>query len=158
MRRNGAVVVSSLGNVGSYIDRARIEYSVARPQKKRKAVKYKGQEQLTRILESIFRLSAETEKTFPWLISPRGARLRIDIFFATLNLAVEYHGKQHAEFPNAFHKTAEDFRYAAMCDAWKVKTLQQHGIRVIEFNHKDRLTRQHIISKLRKLDVLPRGN
>jgi hypothetical protein len=143
--------------VGSYIDKARAELVSNQPIKRRKVGKYKGQEQLTRILESIFGMSAETEKTFPWLISPRGARLRVDIYFTELNIAVEYHGKQHAEFPNAFHKTAEDFRYAAMCDAWKITTLRQHGIRVLEFTYKDKLTKQHVLNKLRKLEVLPRG-
>jgi len=126
--------------------------------KRKRKIRYKSQERLTRILESLFNMRAETEKTFPWLRSPRGAALRIDIYFPQLSLAVEYNGKQHAEFPNYFHKTAKDFRYAAMCDAWKYKALTDRGIRLIVFTYKDKINRSGVVRKLKKLGVISNQN
>jgi hypothetical protein len=121
------------------------------PRKKKK--KYKSQGILKELLESILSSRAVQEQKFSWLKSPRGGYLRLDIFFPELKIAFEYHGKQHAEFPNAFHKTAEDFRYAAMCDEWKRQACSQHNILVYSFDHKDKLTRQAVMYKLRKLGV-----
>jgi hypothetical protein len=156
MRRNGGAVTQiGRGKVSTYAERVAAEVVHARKvNKPRRVSRYKSQEKLTRILEDIFNLRAETEKTFDWLISPRGGHLKIDIYFGELDLAVEYHGKQHSEFPNAFHKTAEDFRYAAMCDAWKVDQLRRRGITVVEFHHNEKLTRQSVMAKLRRLNIL----
>ena len=151
-RRNGATAVPNAP--GGYIDKALIELRKIRQARVTRKTKYKSQEKLTQLLEGIFKCEAEREKTFSWLISPRGAKLRLDIYFASLKLAVEYQGKQHAEFPNRFHKTAEDFRYAAMCDEWKRRLLEQRGIKIIEFTHKDKLTRQSVIEKLKSLGVI----
>ena len=153
MRRNGSAVTSLFNRAGSYIGKALAEMSQEKKLPPRKPSRYKSQEKLTKILEAILECRAETEKSFPWLISPRGGRLKIDIYFEKFNLAVEYHGKQHAEFPNAFHKTAEDFRYAAMCDAWKLRELRRRGVTVIEFGHTEKLTKQAVAYKLRKLGV-----
>ena len=152
MRRNGSTVTRAFNGSGSYIDKAFAEIPKAKLPP-RKPSRYKSQEKLTRILESIFGCRAETEKTWPWLISPKGARLKVDIYFEKLNLAVEYQGKQHAEFPNAFHKTAEDFRYAAMCDAWKRQILSSRGITVVEFSHRDKLTKTAVVVRLRHLKI-----
>ena len=124
--------------------------------------KYKSQDKLKRLLEQILKQKAKEEQTFEWLLSPRGAKLRVDIYFPELKLAVEYHGKQHSYFPNVFHKTAEDFRYANMCDAWKKSQLKFHGIKLIEFSYNDKLildvVKQRLISEWRFSPTLARGN
>lgn len=48
-----------------------------------------------------------------------GYRYRYDGYFKELGLVVEFHGHQHYEFPNAFHKTEE--KYKAMVERDKQK-------------------------------------
>ena len=158
MRRSGAKVTSlAINKIVSYTDRALPEVKQTIQVKRRKVGRYKSQEKLTRILESIFGLTAEIEKTWSWLLSPKGKRLKVDAYFEELNLAVEFNGKQHSEFPNRFHKTAEDFRYAAMCDEWKRSILRRRGVTVVEFAHTDKLDRRSVMGKLYKLGIISRG-
>lgn len=131
----------------------KIENPKPQPKPKKRS-RYKSQNELTIILEEILGCRCEPEKIFDWLISPKGAHLRVDIFFEKFNLAVEYHGQQHDQFPNAFHKTAEDFRYAAMCDAWKLKALKDRGITVIEFSYKDKLSKPLVMRRLKAAGVI----
>ena len=154
MRRSGAKVASlTINKISSYTDRALLE--VKRTiQVKHRTVRWKSQEKLTLILESIFQLRAIREKTWSWLLSPKGKRLKVDAYFEELGLVVEYQGKQHAEFPNRFHKTAEDFRYAAMCDEWKRSIILRRGLRIIFFDHTDKLDRRSVIKKLHKFGIL----
>ena len=144
----------TINNIGSYTGRALLEAKKTVQVKHRKVSRYKSQEKLTRTLESIFGLTAEIEKTWSWLIGPKGKRLKVDMWFEPLSLVVEYQGKQHAEFPNRFHKTAEDFRYAAMCDEWKRSTILRRGLRIIFFDHTDKLDRRSVIKKLHKFGIL----
>jgi len=140
-RRRGVRIISP-AYVSSYQKKA-LAKSVQPEPKTEKATrkkKYKSQDKLKKLLEQIFKRPAKEEQTFDWLLSPRGAKLRVDIYFPELKLAIEYHGKQHSYYPNAFHKTAEDFRYANMCDMWKKAQLKYHGIQLVEFSYKDKLT------------------
>lgn len=93
-------------------------------------------EEITRLaLKEIF----ETE--FPrirpnWLRNPETKRkLEIDCFGCILDkfkarrcLAVEYSGKQHFHFPNAFHKTQKEFENQVRRDIFKRETLEALSI------------------------------
>ncbi len=144
-KRRGARIISP-AYVGSYSKKAIIQSipTDVEPKNKKETrsskKKYKTQDKLKKILEQILKQKAKEEQTFSWLLSPRGAKLRVDIYFPDIKLAIEYHGKQHSYFPNAFHKTAEDFRYANMCDVWKKSQLQYHDIQLIEFSYKDKIS------------------
>jgi hypothetical protein len=64
-----------------------------------------------------------------WLKNPKTNRnLELDGFCADLRSAFEYNGKQHYEYPNAFHKTREDFDKLVQRDRIKVQTCRDYGV------------------------------
>ena len=82
---------------------------------------------LQRLLGKVF------VKTRPsWLINPRtGRRLEIDCFNEELGLAVEHSGAQHYVFPNAFHKSQQEFEAQVERDRVKEAICRQRGLHFI---------------------------
>lgn len=59
---------------------------------------------------------------------PTGRNLELDIYNASLRLAVEYNGIQHYEFTPAFHKSRRDLTAQQERDAFKVARVKELGI------------------------------
>jgi len=81
-------------------------------------------------LEDIFQVPFPTVRP-DWLRSPLTHKnLEIDCFGMTREgpVAVEYSGRQHYEFPNAFHKTQEEFLAQVRRDVYKKKVTQEYDI------------------------------
>lgn len=57
---------------------------------------------------------------------------RIDIYIPNLALAFEYHGRQHFDFVEHFHKNIEGFKESLRRDQQKREYLLLHGIKLIE--------------------------
>ena len=56
----------------------------------------------------------------PWLRNPAtGAQLELDLWNAALWAAIEYDGPHHWTYPNAFHKSVEEFERQRARDAAK---------------------------------------
>lgn len=67
-----------------------------------------------------------------WLKNPKtGRKLELDGFNADLRSAFEHNGKQHYEYPNAFHKSKEEFLKLRERDEFKLKACKEHGIDVL---------------------------
>lgn len=60
-----------------------------------------------------------------------GRNLEIDIYNDELKIGVEYSGKAHFVFPNAFHKTHEEFINQVRRDQFKVDMCDANGIYLI---------------------------
>lgn len=77
------------------------------------------------------------EKTFSkirpdWLMNPEtGYNLELDLYCEDLKLAIEYNGKQHYHYPNAFHKTEQDFLSQIRRDDFKKRRCDRKGITLI---------------------------
>lgn len=95
---------------------------------------YKREELCRKIFEDYF------DDYFPtcrpnFLANPEtGRNLELDGFNAALNLAFEGSGKQHYTYPNAFHKTREEFDKQVKRDIYKRQRLSELGIDLIEIN------------------------
>ena len=74
------------------------------------------------------------EKAYPkWLINNiTGAQMELDLYNKTLNIAIEYNGYQHYEFPNVFHKTRREFDEQVGRDILKEQLCIAHGIKFIK--------------------------
>lgn len=92
----------------------------------------KGEEECRRVLEDIFDMDFYSYRP-KFLKNPdTNHNLEIDCYNHELKIACEYHGKQHYEYPNGFHKTEEEFVRAVCRDRFKRKVLHDNGIYFIE--------------------------
>lgn len=67
-----------------------------------------------------------------FLVNPKtGQPLEYDCFDPISNIAVEYNGEQHYNFPNGFHKTEKEFKDQIFRDEIKKKISEDYGIKLI---------------------------
>ena len=72
----------------------------------------------------------------PWLLNPTtNRRLELDLYSESLKLAVEVDGRQHAEWPNAFHATREMFEQQQLRDTLKDTLCKLQGVKLIRVPH-----------------------
>jgi len=77
------------------------------------------------------------KKNFPklsphWLINEEGNRLHLDGYCEELSIAFEYHGIQHYEFPNYYHKTREEFEKQLANSRIKRKRCKGNNVTLVE--------------------------
>ena len=79
------------------------------------------------------------EKSYPkWLINTiTGAQMEIDLYNESQNIAIEYNGYQHYDFPNKFHKTKKEFDDQIARDILKEKLCIEHGMKFIKIKSND---------------------
>lgn len=101
-----------------------------------KARKWKREGICARAIEEL--MGAPFPSVFPdWLRNDRtGRKLEIDCYNDDLKIGVEHHGHQHFEFPNAFHKTREEFEALVYRDNLKQKLCEEHGVYLIVVPYK----------------------
>ncbi len=75
--------------------------------------------------------------------------LEIDCFIPSLNLGFEYNGEQHYNFPNAFHKTEEQFEAQQQRDIEKNKLAEEREIKLITIRYDEELSEELIKNKLK---------
>lgn len=90
-----------------------------------------GEAETRAALQRIFgKTFVKVRPTF--LINPESHRkLELDCFNAELRLGVEYSGFQHYVFPNAFHKTQQEFDAQQRRDRYKSALCQQAGVHLV---------------------------
>lgn len=82
-------------------------------------------------------------------INPKtGQALEYDCYCKELNLAVEYQGHQHYEFPNRYHKTIEEFKTQQLRDKIKKENSIKNGIKLILFKEFGWFNKKHIIDRM----------
>ena len=63
-------------------------------------------------------------------------RCKYDFYLPEHNLLIEFHGLQHYQFVEFFHKDQEDFLYKKERDRFKLELARMHRIPIIYFNYK----------------------
>lgn len=58
-----------------------------------------------------------------------------DFYIPDFNLVIEFHGRQHYEFVEHFHKTLENFEYRKNKDKLKEEAALNHGINYLSFKY-----------------------
>src|SRR5690606_6209860 len=92
-----------------------------------------------------------------WLRNPKTNRkLELDGFCADLRSAFEYNGKQHYEYPNAFHKTEDDFHSLVERDRIKAQTCVSQGVNllVIPYDLEESKLESFIAAHLKEIGVI----
>jgi hypothetical protein len=93
------------------------------------------------------------EKTFPWLLSPRGFPMRLDGFIVKYDLCVEFDGSQHDGFSERWHHTMDYFKYRQSCDTLKDKLVREHGLRMLRFRWDDKISAGLIRNRLETVGI-----
>ena len=92
--------------------------------------------------------------SYGWLKNESGNNLELDVFFPELNLAFEYHGRQHREHV-PFFGTVNDFERQKRNDEIKRKKCKLRGISLIEIWFDDPLNKTFINRKIKESKSQP---
>jgi hypothetical protein len=117
----------------------KLSYADCRLLQPHEAVEEKGPSDTSSPLETMFRaelvriLGYDMPKARPcWLLYPPTQKaLELDFYDAAKKMAIEYDGKQHYEFPNAYHKTRAEFEQQVARDLWKDTACVRHNVRLL---------------------------
>lgn len=84
------------------------------------------------------------KKSYPlWLINNiTGSQMELDLYNESQNIAIEYNGYQHYEFPNKFHKTKKDFDDQIARDVLKEQLCILHKIKFIKIKWNDSINEE----------------
>ncbi len=94
--------------------------------------KWKTEAKCREVLEEMFGVPFPSVMNLPWLRNPKtGRHLQLDCYNADLGLALEYHGHQHYEFPNHYHKSKQEFEAQVYRDTIKRQLCDQNGVYLI---------------------------
>ena len=76
--------------------------------------------------------------------------LEIDIFVPSLNLAIEYQGRQHYEAID-FFGGEEGFEKRQILDEKKRILLKEHNIKLLEWKYTIEMTKQRVRKEINKI-------
>lgn len=101
------------------------------------------------LISNILKSKFEIEKTFDWLINDQtNKRLRLDGYFKSHNLAIEYMGSQHYEHNKYFDKTYKDFLNRKNRDSIKKTLCLNNNIKILYIKYDEPLTIEYLTQKL----------
>lgn len=89
----------------------------------------KGEKQISDILNK-HNIKYQKEYKLPFY------KYKYDFYLPDYNLFIEFHGQQHYEYNDFFHKSYEEFEYSKMKDSFKKDLAKEYKINIIYFNYK----------------------
>ncbi len=105
--------------------------------------------------ENYFNEKFPSTKRLQWLKNSKGNFMELDGYCDLLKLAFEYHGHQHFNFVDVFHKDRASLEKRKKDDAVKRKLCQENSVRLIEIpysvQHKD--IGQYILEKCDEVGI-----
>lgn len=103
------------------------------------------------LLESILGEIAERDVTPDWLATSFRGNQRLDGYWESLKIAVEYHGLQHYEVVARFHPNGrKDLMAQRRRDENKRKACEKAGVTLLEIPYHVNLTKSDLVSFLRQ--------
>lgn len=96
----------------------------------KKVIKPTKEGKCREILEEIYKMPFPNTRP-PWLLSKKGKPMELDCYNETLQLALEYNGEQHYNFPNYTNCSYSDFKEQQERDKLKVRICSERNIKLI---------------------------
>lgn len=93
--------------------------------------KSKGETICRQVLEQIYKVPFPSVRPDILKNPETNRNLELDGYNDGLKIAFEYNGKQHYEYPNAFHRTEQQFRNQLRRDTFKLDKCDEHEIYLI---------------------------
>jgi very-short-patch-repair endonuclease len=84
--------------------------------------------------------------------------MRLDAYFPTANLVLEYDGPQHQEFRPHYHVNQQQFLELQQRDREKDVLLAQHGIPLLRISYQEPRTEGHLRERLGILHITATTN
>lgn len=110
---------------------------------------HKSEIKLTKILEHFYGPDQVFTSYHPkWAESEKGVLYEYDILIKPINLLIEYHGIQHFEYPNFFHRNKEQFKQQQKRDKKKIRLAKRNGYKLLIIKHSDPLVDDFILKKI----------
>lgn len=109
-----------------------------------------GENVCRKVLEDLYQTSFPSTRP-NFLRNPEtGYNLELDGYSRELNMAFEYQGKQHYEYPNDFHSSKQHFLQQVRRDRFKAEKCQQMSVYllVIPYSIPTQEIRQYILNKI----------
>lgn len=109
-----------------------------------------GSKQIEFLLKNKYELFFEKEKSWEWLININTLhKLYVDFYIPSLNLCIEFNGKQHYEFFSHFHENISSFYQSKIRDCCKRGLLAGYGknIETIRYDDDIELKLEEILKK-----------
>ena len=95
-----------------------------------------AENELATLIEEEFGITLIRNIRPPWLRVPgKSSTLELDMFLTEKNLAIEYDGPQHYEFPNPFHSTRSEFEHQQKLDRLKEELCAKKGVTLVRIRH-----------------------
>jgi len=133
------------------------EMLIQRPQEK-KQKESKGETECRRVLESLFhrRFKKVRPQFLKNPVTGGTSNLELDCYNEELGIAVEYDGRQHAEYTPYFHKNKEAFYNQQYRDYMKQQMCKENNIKLIKVPHTVRIDKieEFLIRELRTQNLL----
>lgn len=80
------------------------------------------------------KIKFEEQKSFSWLIGPRGGVQTLDFYLSELNIGIECQGRQHF-FAVDYFGGEENLKYTQECDQNKQDLCKAHGIDILYYSN-----------------------
>lgn len=87
---------------------------------------------LSQVLKDRYPVTTYEEAYLSFLVHPKlKYPIKLSHYSAGLNMAIEYHGKQHHEYNQFYHGSEENFRRMQEDDSLKINLCKKHGVKLI---------------------------
>ena len=108
-----------------------LEDALATKEPKKTKAESKGESECRRILEEIYGRKFPSSRP-DFLKNPEsGHNLELDGYCEDLQIAFEYNGSQHYNFPNWIHKSRDEFDKQVRRDQYKIQACDRSGVYLI---------------------------
>jgi len=77
-----------------------------------------------------------------------GYRLRLDYYLPSYKIGFEYHGRQHDNYVDHYHKSAGGFRASKRRDRIKIEKAMEEGITLVTVWHHETITLELVKNKI----------
>ncbi|MFA6322328.1 MAG: hypothetical protein WCX71_02510 [Candidatus Buchananbacteria bacterium] len=113
----------------------------------------KGEENAINLVAKILKTKnfERNKGVFDWLRGDTGMKLRVDAYFPTKNLVLEYHGAQHFRENKLMDRRKGRAKQRRKYTKLRQKFIPMHGLKLLEVSYDEPLTTEHIKNRLMQL-------
>jgi hypothetical protein len=112
---------------------------------------HKTETKLVKVLERFFGSKDIVTSYRPmWAISSKEVLFEFDIYIKSIDILVEYNGKQHYVFTKMFHRNLKGFHKQLLRDKDKLDLVIKNNKKLIIFDYTEPIINDYVINKINK--------
>lgn len=102
------------------------------------------------ILESLFPANPFKRVIEEHYVNYKGTKLFFDFYVRELRILIEVQGRQHLEFVEHFHGTAENFKAQKFRDNLKIQYAQENDMYLVRIYDTEKISEDFMLNKINK--------